>query len=180
MTQNSGFDRTDVARCWAGFASLGAGLIHLAVVREHAAQWWVFGMFFAALGVLQILWALAAWARENAPARRTMIGLTLGVIALWALTRTTGLPVGPAAGAAERVGRADLLAVVLEACVVLTLVAAGRRHAASTTAPSPSAMRYVALLGAGALAVSAITTPALAATESGAHSHGHFASDEDR
>jgi hypothetical protein len=32
--------------------------------------------------------------------------------------------------------------------------------------------RFVALMFAGALAVSAITTPALAATESGQHSHG--------
>ena len=30
----SGFGRSDVARCWAGFASLGAGLVHFAVVTR--------------------------------------------------------------------------------------------------------------------------------------------------
>ena len=56
-----------MARCWAGFASLGAGLVHLAVVREHLAEWWVYGVFFAAIGTLQILWALAALARDTRP-----------------------------------------------------------------------------------------------------------------
>jgi hypothetical protein len=45
--------------------------------------------------------------------------------------------------------------------------------------PQQSAWRYVALLAAGAFVVSAITTPALAATESGKSSHGHFAGGDD-
>lgn len=53
MTRH-GLGRADVARCWAGFASLGAGLVHLAVVREHLDHWLLASAFFAVVGALQL------------------------------------------------------------------------------------------------------------------------------
>ena len=35
-----------MALCWAGFASLGAGLIHIAVVREHLTESPLLGISF--------------------------------------------------------------------------------------------------------------------------------------
>ncbi len=167
-----GFGRTDVTRCWAGFASLGAGLVHLAVVREHLAEWWVYGVFFAVLGALQILWALFALARENAPFPGAIAGINAGVIVLWVATRTVGLPVGPEPWTTEPVGTADTLCAVLEAMVVGLLLTASRapRDAAP---PRLSPGARLALMGAGALVMATITTPALAATESGEHAHPH-------
>ena len=170
----SGFGRTDVARCWAGFASLGAGLVHLAVVREHLAEWWVYGVFFAAIGMLQILWAMVALACDTAPSPRAIAGVNAGVIVLWVLTRTVGLPVGPEPWTAEAVGTADTLCAVLEAVVVVLLVAA-TRVPREADVPRLSPGGRLALMGAGALVMAAITTPALAATESGEHAHPHGA-----
>jgi hypothetical protein len=180
MTDNSGPGRADVARCWAGFASLGAGLVHLAVVQEHLAEWWVYGAFFAVAGAAQILWGLGALARDRAPLTRLVVAGNLALVALWAITRTVGLPIGPEPWTAEAAGRADVLCVVLELGTVLALVATTRtrsRMARATAVPTShrgglSAGRFVALMFAGALAVSAITTPALASTESGQHAHG--------
>jgi hypothetical protein len=178
MTENGGLGRADVARCWAGFASLGAGLVHLAVVHEHFEEWWVFGAFFAAVGIAQIGWALGALARDRAPLLRVVGAANLALVALWAVTRTVGIPIGPEPWTPEAAGRADVLCVVLEVATVAALVVAARSTAGvvRTSGAVPrrglGAGRFLALMFAGALAVSAITTPALAATESGRHSPG--------
>jgi hypothetical protein len=163
-------DTSGVARCWTGFASLGAGLVHLAVVREHFQESALFGSFLVVAGVLQIGWAVAALARDRMPLPRLAAAAQLALVVLWVATRTVGLPVGPEAWTPEAVGRADMLCVVLEvvsaAAVVgwLGLSRGGRRPV--------RAGRYLLLVGAGALAVSCMTTPALAATGAKA-THGH-------
>ena len=175
MTRANGLGREDVARCWAGFASLGAGLVHLAVVQEHLDKWWLFGAFFAVLGVAQIGWAVAALARETPPMLRTVVYVNLAVVALWAATRTVGLPVGPQTWTPEAASRADVLCTLLEVGVAVTLLVAARLVARPAADHQPVG-RFVALMFAGALAISAITTPALAATPSGGQAHGHGAS----
>ncbi|MDQ1641104.1 MAG: hypothetical protein QOJ90_455 [Actinomycetota bacterium] len=184
MTDSNGFGRRDVARCWAGFASLGAGLVHVAVVREHFSEYWLFGAFFAALAAVQLAWGLAALARPTVPAPRLINGLTVGVILLWLVSRSTGLPLGPDPWTPEPFGRADLLCTVLEVAMVLLVLVAVRRRSPGTVGRSAEvagsaatgSARLVALLGAGALVVAAVATPAMAATEAGAHAHPHFSS----
>jgi hypothetical protein len=161
-----------VARCWAGFALLGAGLIHLAVTREHVAVSLVQGLFFAVVGVAQLGLALVVLARDRLPAPALVVTGQLALVALWAVSRTTGLPVGPDAGTPEAVGRVDVLAVVLEVLSVAAVVS----MAQTAPAPAPDARRpgrWWALVGAGALVMAALTTPALAATEPGAHARPH-------
>jgi hypothetical protein len=184
VTDSHGFGRRDVARCWAGFASLGAGLVHVAVVREHLSEYWLFGVFFAALAVVQLAWGLAALARPTVPVPRLINGLTVGVAALWLVSRSSGLPLGPQPWTAEPVGRADVLCTVLEVAMVLcVLVALPRRSAgvagppaAMSGSPARASARLVALMATGALVVAAVATPAMAATEAGAHAHPHFSS----
>ena len=179
MTVTRGFDRTDVARCWAGFASFGTGLVHIAVVREHFAESWAHGTFFAVVGLAQIGWALLALHRASVPFPRLTAAATLALISLWAVTRTVGLTLDPLTAVPEPVGRADLLAVLLEISLILCILAAIPRPATTTTAEAPStrarasSARFLALLAAGALAVSAIATPAMAATQAGQHAHEH-------
>ncbi|MDX6235172.1 MAG: hypothetical protein QOH68_4339 [Nocardioidaceae bacterium] len=175
MTRTNGLGRADVARCWASFASLGAGLVHLAVVQEHLEEWWLYGVFFAVIGAAQIGWAVAALASDRVPFLRTVMYGNLAVVALWAVTRTVGLPVGPEPWQAEAVGRADVLCALLEIAVAGALVVAARSVARRVPAGRPVG-RVVALLFAGALAVSAMTTPALAATPAGGQAHHHFES----
>ena len=176
MTRGRGLGREDLhdlARCWAAFASLGAGLVHLAVVQEHQAEWWLFGVFFAALGAAQLGWALAALARDTVPVLRAVVVVDLAVVALWTATRTVGLPVGPEPWQPESAGRPDVLSTLLEVGVVVALLVVARTTSRPVPAGRPVA-RFVALLFAGALAVSAVTTPALAATPAGGQAHHHF------
>jgi hypothetical protein len=174
-----GLGRTDVARCWAGFASLGAGLVHLAVVGVHLDEWLLAGVFFAVLGAAQLGWGLAALARDTAPFARTVITVNVGGLGLWAVSRTTGVPFGPEAGVAEAVGTADTLCMALQVLTVGALAVALRtsEQAASSAARDEARRlrtgRGLAALGVGALVMSALTTPALAATESGEHAHPH-------
>ena len=169
---------SDVARCWAGFASFGAGLVHVAVVREHLDESLSHGVFFAVVGLAQIGWALWALSAAAVPRPRSTVYATVALIALWAVSRTVGLPFS--LGGKEPVGRADVLAVALEVGLVLCVALAARSSATArrdgaelNPRPALTSVRFVSLLAAGALAVSAVATPAMAATMAGDHAHSH-------
>jgi hypothetical protein len=176
VSNTRGLGRTDVARCWAGFASLGAGLIHIAVVREHLPESPFLGVSFAVVGLAQVGWALWALGRDAVPAPRATVVVTLGLIAAWALSRTVGLSLNPLTAVPEPVGVADVLCVVLEAtligCVHVAMTQSARIPVADQRRSATTA-RGLALLAAGALAVSALATPAMAATAAGDHAHDH-------
>src|SRR3954462_8060592 len=114
---------------------LGAEGIHTAVIAEHFTEWWAEGAFFLALSIVE--GALAA-ALLVAPGRRggqAAVLASIATIAVWAWSRTTGLPVGPDAGYPEPVGRADTIATLLEALTALVLAPAVARHPRPTRAP---------------------------------------------
>lgn len=166
---------SDLTRCWAAFASLGAGLIHLAVTREHLAEWWVYGVFFAVVGTAQVGWAtVALGAPGRAPLWRLVAAANAAMVLLWGVTRATGLPVGPEPWTREAIGEADVLCVVLELAVIALLVVTGR-DVGRLRGHQHTTGRYVALMFVGAVVVSAIVTPALASTEAGEHAHHHAA-----
>jgi hypothetical protein len=113
--------------------SLGAAAIHYAVISEHFEEFWAFGLFFAAAA-----WFQAWWAVEYSLRSQTRVLATVGVvantsiIAVWAVSRLVGLPFGPRPGEPEPVGLADVTATVLEAVLVIVLVAiAARNHGGS-------------------------------------------------
>lgn len=145
----------DVARSWAGFALLGAGLVHLAEVRTHLDVSLAHGSFFVAVGAAQVGVGLMSMARR-VPAPRVVVAGQLAVLA---------------------VGRADLLAVCL-GLVAVTSILLGRRADADPGRRVVRPARYLAGVGAGAVLVAGLTTPALAATEAGEHArpHGHHGS----
>jgi hypothetical protein len=120
--------------------SAGAGVIHLAVVPEHLEEWFAAGVFFIALGAFQIAWAPVVAFR---PERWILLAgavVNAGVVALWAVSRTTGLPVGPEAGEPEAIGLADGLATTLEALIVMGSMALmmARRRAERRTEEAPA------------------------------------------
>jgi len=124
---------------------LTAAVIHVSVVGEHLHEWVPFGITLAAMGLAEAFLAVCLAQR---PSRRCWIALcvvSFSTAALWALSRTAGLPIGPDPWHPEVIGRADWIATVAE----LAAVAAGmralsaRRHAA----------RHPRLIGAIGLAV---------------------------
>ena len=159
--------RRDAARQALALASLGAGAIHLALGPEHMAEWSVLGYGFYASGVLQVLWGVALLRGET----RRLVALgglgSLLFVGVWAVSRTTGLPLGPEAWEAEAVGRADLLCIALESVVVLGALTLLRRPAAGR-APAGRLTARAVVAGA-ALAVLATTGVAVAAP---GHEHG--------
>jgi hypothetical protein len=99
--------------------SAGAGIIHLSVVTEHMHEAWMFGAFFIASGIAQLAWAVLA---SGSVSRRAILAACIGnaaILALWVLSRTSGLPIGPEPGTPEAVGFADIVATLYEALIVI-------------------------------------------------------------
>ncbi|MGZ6827748.1 MAG: hypothetical protein ACXVGH_13240 [Mycobacteriales bacterium] len=148
--------------------SLGAGVIHLALGPEHLREWVVLGSGFFASGAMQLLWGAALLRRES---RRVLLLGALGslaFIAVWAVSRTSGLPVGPEAYEPEAVGTADLLCIGLEAVAAAGALLLLRRPDAGAAPAGRFATRGI--VAAVGLAVLATTGVAVASPEP--HDHG--------
>jgi hypothetical protein len=140
-------------------------------VRTHLDVNLLHGTFFVAVGTGQVGVGLTSLARR-VPAPRLVVAGQLAVLVLWGLSRTVGLPFPPQAWTAEAVGRPDLLAAAL-GVVAVTSILVGRRASAGVRRRNLRPGRYLAALGAGAVLVAGLTTPALAATEAGEHARPH-------
>jgi hypothetical protein len=118
-----------------------AGLIHFAVTPAHFEEWAPFAVCFAVAGVLQVGWAAAFFRAPSFPALAWNAVPAGGLVCVWVLSRTVGLPVGPDAGTPEAVGLADVGATAAEA--MLVAAALGWRRG--------DAPRWLLPLGAAAL-----------------------------
>jgi hypothetical protein len=139
----------------AAIASLGAAVIHFAVVPTHWQEWMPSGLFFVSIALLQLIWALVVVARPTTSVLAAGIVANIGAAVLWALSRTAGAPFGPHAGEPALVQAAGLCALLLEVYVVM---GAGwvwyRGHQAE---PIPAFANAIVLLGAGAVIAAAAT-----------------------
>jgi hypothetical protein len=121
--------------------------VHGTLVPEHARESAALGVGFAVAGGLQLVAALLVL---TVPSRRLLVaiaaGSTLG-IAVWALSRTAGLPLGEEAWQPEAVGLVDGLTIVLEAATVLTAVLRLARPRSLDRVSAPAAW----LAGAGGI-----------------------------
>jgi hypothetical protein len=114
---------------------LGAEGIHTAVIAEHYAEWWAEGLFFLVLSMIEGGLAATLLLAPARPACQAAALASLATIAVWAWSRTTGLPIGPEAGYPEPVGRADTIATLLEALTALALAPAILRGPSRTRPP---------------------------------------------
>lgn len=118
----------------AAIASIGAAVIHFAVMPDHWRDWVPSGVFFAGIAVFQLVWGLAVLTRRpGAVLLATGILANLGSVALWALSRTAGAPFGPHAGEPELVQAAGICSLMLQGYVVMGaawLWSRGRRSGA--------------------------------------------------
>jgi hypothetical protein len=139
----------------AAIASLGAAIVHFAVVPTHWQEWMPSGLFFVSLALFQLIWARLVLARTTTPVLAAGIMLNVGAVALWALSRTSGAPFGPHAGEPEFVRAADLCALLLQIYVVMGtgwVLYRGRQGE-----PIPAFGNAIVLLGAGAVIALAST-----------------------
>jgi hypothetical protein len=130
-------DASIPAVVWGGWiaaaCSIGAALIHLAVIEDHLHEYPPFGVAFALLAVFQLAWPLAYLPRPSRSLALAAVVVNLGTALVWLWSRTIGLPVGPDPGLAVALGPADLASTVLEVMLAIALLPAvlARRHAAS-------------------------------------------------
>jgi len=162
-------------RVLLALASAAAAVIHFGVAPVHFQEHWSHGLFFVAVGWLQLGWALLLVLR---PSRLVLWAGTanLAVVVVWVLSRTDGIPLVPLGSTIEPVGFPDSVATALEGLVVYGSFALLTVRRLATAAPwtgSPR-RRTAAVLGT-ALALAGLTTatfvPALAGDHS-AHATG--------
>ena len=98
----------------AALLLLGAAAVHFAVAPAHFQEYAPFGLFFVGAGLLQCAAAAAALLR---PSRRMFIAAgagTLAVVALYVVSRTAGVPVGPRPWRPEMIGFPDVACTAME------------------------------------------------------------------
>jgi hypothetical protein len=98
-----------------------AGAVHVVAALAHAGAP-LHAVTLACLAAVQILWGIAL---RRSPSRLLLIcglGMCIAVLALWVLSRTSGIPIGPHPWTPEPVGALDSIASADEA--VLALLAA--------------------------------------------------------
>ena len=174
QSYRSSVDLADVARVGACAALLGSAVVHATVVGEHYEEWALAGLFFVGLEVVEVLLCIAvvmAWSRRVAA---LVVLVSAGTLAIWALSRTLGMPVGPESiRSPEAVGVPDLACVVLEVvAAVLVLPWALRRR----TGPAGDGTTHRAAVlpsAAVVLLVLAVTGWGLGPALSGEPEHTH-------
>lgn len=164
---------TRVAIFVAAFASLAAGLIHLAVTPGHWQEWILSGVFFLSLAGFQLVWAGAISRFPNSWLVSLGLIANIASIALWGASRLWGVPVGPNAGAPEAVGPSGVLTVLLESILVVTALWFLLPREQSAVLATSS---YRFALGGAAVIVVTLMAPGVAAGlehDHGSHGHGH-------
>lgn len=125
----------------AALLSGAAGVGHGLAVVPHFAQAPLVGLFFAATTAAQLGWSYLALTR---PQMRGLLPVAasanLGLVALWAISRTVGVPLAGPGGGRQAVGALDLVVVLAEVGLVgfvlqgFTSLARARRSASSAAA----------------------------------------------
>jgi hypothetical protein len=99
----------------------GAGLIHVQAAVDHWDEYWLYALFFAVLAVAQLVWGVALY---RSPGRGLLVAGAVGslmVVALWVVSRTSGLPIGPEPGSPEAIGVLDSVASADEIALALLI-----------------------------------------------------------
>lgn len=101
-----------------------AAFIHVSVMPEHFAEWWGYGAFFFVVAIAQAVYAFVL-PRRASDRHLIWAGVVgnLAIVALWAWTRTVGIPLfGPHAGEVETIGAIAVVSKISEALLIACLV----------------------------------------------------------
>jgi hypothetical protein len=109
--------RSPLVLAMAGLLAAAGGL-HLAALPSHLESSALVGAFFAATALGQLLGAVLIATRPSPRTTAVVIAGNLAVLAIWAMSRTTGLPVGGEVGTPEPFGVLDGLAAAAQILVV--------------------------------------------------------------
>ncbi len=99
-------------------ASTVAAALHFAAIGAHLRESALEAALFFAAGLLQMAWAMAVGVAVGRRLLVAGVALNAGIVAVWVLSRTAGMPFGGHAGEVESVDAADLLATAAEVVVI--------------------------------------------------------------
>jgi hypothetical protein len=144
-------------------AGAAAAAVHFVVMPEHFEEATMYGAFFAIAATSQIIYSLLLLLRPSRPLVATGAIGNLAIVALWFVTRTTGIPLGPGAGHIEAVGGLDVLATIFEVATAVgaVLLLSQRRPLRQAIRPSSWSPVVLALVPVvvGAIAVTTYLSP---------------------
>ena len=110
------------ARVVVAFICLvGAQVVHWSVIGPHNDEWPVSGTFFFVLAIVEALAAVAMLFALNRQVVAGVIAISVIPIVIWVWDRAFGLPIGPTQGIRGTFGRSDVLSILLEVVVVVSL-----------------------------------------------------------
>lgn len=135
--------------------SVVAAGIHGTVFPAHAREGVAIGAFFAAATLFQLGWALLVVTR---PSRRVLLvgaAANAAIVAVWIVSRSVGVPLGPDAGHPEAIGFADTVTTTYEAALVIVAVYLVRGSASRRVATNSAVLPGASILlgGLGLLAL---------------------------
>jgi hypothetical protein len=127
--------RDEVVLFAAAF-SMVAGLIHVEAAALHwnVALW--HAVAFILLAIFQVAWALRVYSRPTPALLAAGAIISAGTIAIWAMSRTVGIPIPPDAWRPEEIGFLDVAATIDELAIVVLAVALLRDSLAWVTTTS--------------------------------------------
>jgi len=178
---------TSISRLWLAFAAMGAGTIHLAVGASAPV---LLAIVLVGFGTAELGWGVVTLVRGRLVAADLALFGALIPILVWGATATLGSGFGLPAGATG-LPLFPMTVASLFGVFIAAALAIGRRTAdrgirqcgvpgtaepgtgRTDTAAAPQGWRFLAALTIGGLLFSGLTTPALAATEAGAHAVPH-------
>lgn len=103
----------------ASASTAAAGIIHLAVVREHAAEALWLGVGFALVGLVQLASSISLLVKRSRRVALVICSFQFLLIFGWVMSRTVGLPLVAGGWTRELPGLADIAATVLETVSIL-------------------------------------------------------------
>lgn len=162
-------------RLGTALLSLAAGAIHLAVIEAHFREYWLFGVFFVVVALFQLGWGFLLLFRQRTTWLWLGAGVNAAVLAIWTLSRTVGLPVGPEAGVPESISLADLVASGYEILIVAGVAGLLRPQWVPDVRLSAQAAKATVLVSLVAL----LPVTALAVQSGLQHEHRHEAGHAD-
>jgi hypothetical protein len=107
----------------AALLSAGAAAIHFAVAKMHFDEYTLFGLFFVASGIAQLVWPIWVLIRRWRPLFALAAVGNAAIVALWAVDRVWGLPLGPTPWKPDPVGFGDSVTAAFEVLLVAVCIA---------------------------------------------------------
>jgi hypothetical protein len=112
---------------WAASLTIETGLLHMIACSDHVRAWWGYGIDFLVVALCQIVGGTALLIKSSrGPYLTGIVGMAV-VLAVWAVSRTVGLSIGPDGVGREPIGLLDGAYRLLEATVICVLLRLLRR-----------------------------------------------------